>query len=172
MAFHAENISGNKWRVTRGDKAWTVNCPTSDSSEAAAIALVDSMIASAGAPTEQELALLQRQAITAERDRRIALGTTVTIAGYGAVPLQGRATDQINLIALGDTARDLVAAGVTDPVIPFRDALNVIHNLTPTQVLDLVKKGKAVVSAIYVAAWALKDGATIPSNFTHDTHWP
>lgn len=110
--------------------------------------------------------------VNAERDRRLAKGTTVLIDDYGSLPLQGRPTDQINLIALGDTARDLIVAAITDPVIPFRDGENVTHTLTASQVLELVRKGKGVAFDIYAAAWALKDGAAIPSDFTDDGYWP
>tara|TARA_R110002020_G_scaffold95937_11_gene230139 strand:+ start:350 stop:757 length:408 start_codon:yes stop_codon:yes gene_type:complete len=113
-----------------------------------------------------------RKAVTAERDRRLNAGTVVTVTGYGDIAVQGRATDQINLIALGDTARDLQAAGVTAAVIPFRDGYDVIHQLTPSQMAEAVQKGKQAASAIYAAAWALKDAATVPADFADDQHWP
>jgi hypothetical protein len=49
------------------------------------------------------------------------LGHIVTVSGYCDIPVQG----QINLLALKDTARDMAGAGVTDPVIPFRNGDNV-----------------------------------------------
>ena len=69
--------------------------------------------------------------INAERDRRIDAGVTVSVTGYGDIPVQGREEDRINTLALKDTARDLIAAGITDPIVPFRDADNVLHLLTP-----------------------------------------
>lgn len=110
--------------------------------------------------------------VTAERDRRLTEGTTVTVTGYGDIPLQGRSNDQINLIALSDTARDLIAAGVDSAVIPFRDALNAMHMLTPAQTKEMADKGKAAASAFYAAAWTLKDNTPIPSDFTDDKWWP
>lgn len=113
-----------------------------------------------------------RAAVTAERDRRIHAGAVVSVTGYGDIPLQGRPADQINLIALSDTARNLVATGVTSPVIPFRDATNATHMLTPAQMVELASKGKHTASMLYAAAWALKDGGAIPEDYADDAHWP
>lgn len=110
--------------------------------------------------------------INRERDRRILAGAEIEIAGYGTIPVQGSETDQINLLALGATAAELIAAGITTPVIPFRDAENTMHHLTPGQMADLTRQGKQVVSAIYAASWALKDATTIPADYADDSHWP
>ena len=110
--------------------------------------------------------------VNAERERRLVEGVTINVNGYGDIPLQGRDQDQINLLALKDTARDLAAAGVTTAIIPFRDADNVTHTLTPAQVIELANKGKAAASAIYQASWAIKarnDLATI--DITDDQYW-
>lgn len=110
--------------------------------------------------------------VDAERDRRLALGATVQVEGYGPVPVQGRQADQINLLALKDGARDLVAAGITDPSLEFRDGANVLHILTPAQMIDLANKGKAAAAEIYAAAWALKDNPPIPADYAADAYWP
>ena len=110
--------------------------------------------------------------VNAERERRLIAGVTVNVSGYGDIPLQGRDQDQINLLALKDTARDLAAAGVTTAVIPFRDADNVTHTLTPAQMIELANEGKTAASAIYQASWAIKarnDLATI--DITDDQYW-
>lgn len=110
--------------------------------------------------------------VNAERERRLIAGVTVNVSGYGNIPLQGRDQDQINLLALKDTARDLAAAGVTTAVIPFRDADNVTHTLTPAQMIELANEGKTAASAIYQASWAIKarnDLATI--DITDDQYW-
>jgi hypothetical protein len=113
-----------------------------------------------------------KREINAERDRRVLMGADIDVSGYGSIPVQGGPTDQINLLALGATAMELIAAGITGAVIPFRDALNVMHQLTPAQIAELVRKGKMVVTAIYAASWALKDANPIPEDFTDDSHWP
>lgn len=110
--------------------------------------------------------------INAERERRLIAGVTISVNGYGDIPLQGRPADQINLLALKDTARDLDAAGVTAAVIPFRDADNVTHMLTPDQMMELADSGKTAASAIYQASWAIKarnDLATI--DIADDQYW-
>lgn len=117
------------------------------------------------APTEPEQ-------VDSERDRRIAAGTTVQIEGIGAMPLQGRPQDQLNMLALKDTARDLHAAGVTVAVIPFRDGDNVEHLLTAAQMMQITDQGKQHITAIYQAAWALKAMDPIPTDYTEDQWWP
>jgi hypothetical protein len=123
--------------------------------------------------TEGELAADQADraaGVNAERDRRLAAGSTVTVSGYGDVPLQGRAVDQTNLIALEVTAMQLVAAALDVPM-DFRDADNVMHTLTPAQMLEMARLGKQAAAAIYAAAWALKDSGDIPADYTDDAHW-
>lgn len=110
--------------------------------------------------------------VDAERDRRMVAGVTVEVSGYGPIPLRGGAADQTILLALKDTARDLIAEGVTDPVLIFRDAQNAMHQLTPGQMAELADAGKQYVSDVYEASWALKDAAPIPLDFASDAHWP
>ena len=110
--------------------------------------------------------------VTAECDRRLAAGTVVTVTGYGDIPVQGRQKDQINLMALEATAKDLIAAGVTGPILDFRDGANVHHKLTPAQFVEMARKGKEAASAIYATSWALKDSGDIPADFADDVHWP
>lgn len=114
--------------------------------------------------------------INRERDRRLEVGTTVTVTGYGDIPVQGRPQDQINLLALKDTARDLNLMNLPALKIPFRDANNVLHMLNSAQVMEMANNAKTAASAIYQVAWAMKDGtapfeAGIPDNFTDDQWW-
>jgi hypothetical protein len=88
------------------------------------------------------------------------------------VLLRGGSGDQINLIALSDTAKELIEAGHGSMLLAFRDGDDVVHQLTPAQVLEMSRKGKAAASAIYSASWALKDAAVIPLDFSDDKHWP
>jgi hypothetical protein len=169
----AINKGGNEWIVenNEGGSQQTVFLRETENTEQ------DAIDAAYPSPLTQveidaETQSHRRSAVTAERDRRLNAGTIVTVTGYGDIPVQGRATDQINLIALGDTARDLKAAGVTGAVIPFRDGDDVIHQLTPDQMAEAVQKGKQAASAIYAAAWALKDAATVPADFASDSYWP
>lgn len=110
--------------------------------------------------------------VNTERTRRLEAGTVIDISGYGPVAVQGRDQDQITILALETSARDLMAAGVVDPVVPFRDRDNVQHMLTPSQTVDLMRKAKSFAQLIYQSSWDLKDGDPIPQDYTDDKHWP
>jgi hypothetical protein len=133
---------------------------------------IDTSMVVTAAQTEASAQAELRAAITVERNRRLNAGVVVAVTGYGNIAVQGRPTDQINLIALGDTARDLQDGGVTAAVIPFRDGNNATHNLTAVEMIEVVRKSKIVASGLYAAAWALKDAAIIPADFADDRHWP
>ncbi|WP_051202677.1 hypothetical protein [Sediminimonas qiaohouensis] len=113
-----------------------------------------------------------RAAVFSERDRRLRDGAVVTVSGYGDVPVQGREQDKIAYLSIKDAARDLIAQGVTDPVVPFRDATNVVHSLTPDQAIELISKAQAVAQEIYKASWALLDADAIPQDYDADARWP
>lgn len=110
--------------------------------------------------------------IDVERDRRIVAGVVVTVAGYGDVALQGRDMDMRNLHGLATAAQLRLAAGWGAYVTTFRDRENVMHDLTQAQVLDLWSQGAAFVSSVFQSAWALKDGQSIPADYTDDGYWP
>ncbi len=110
--------------------------------------------------------------VNAERERRILTGKAVSVTGVGDVLLQGRPEDQVNMLGLKDTARDLKAAGVTAAVIPFRDGDNIVRMFTPDQMIEAVDKGKQHVSAVYQAAWALKELDPIPADYADYAYWP
>lgn len=107
-----------------------------------------------------------------EHDRRAAIGKTFTVAGYGDVPLEGSLRTQTVLLALKDTARDMLAAGVTAPVLFFTDRDNGDHNLTPAQTIDLVDQGKAYMQALHEAKRLLKASPPIPADYADDSYWP
>lgn len=107
----------------------------------------------------------------AERDRRIAAGTTVAVTGIGPVPLQGRDADMRNLQGLFGIAQLRLAAGNTDTA-RFRDADNVIHDLTPAQVAELFTGGVAFVETCHDVVWGWADGPGVPADFTDPAYWP
>jgi hypothetical protein len=114
--------------------------------------------------------------VTKECERRLSVGVVVTVSGYGEIPVQGRQKDQINLIGLEATAKDLVQAGVEIPVIKFRDGSNVNHMLTPSQFVEMARKGKEAASEIIQTSWDMKDGngnfsGGIPDGFADDKYW-
>jgi hypothetical protein len=112
-----------------------------------------------------------RREIDTERDRRLAAGAEITVDGYGPIPVQGRQSDMTILASLKDAADDALSEG-DETLIQFRDRDNQMHSLTPAQMRQLVQRARAHAQAIYAAAWALKDAATIPSDYTSDEHWP
>lgn len=107
-----------------------------------------------------------------ERDRRINAGTAVQIAGYGSVPLQGRDKDQRNLLGLQAAAAMRLAAGDNATLTKFRDADNVDHMLTPSQIVELWSKGAAWISDTYDASWDIKALDPIPADYADDSRWP
>ncbi len=113
-----------------------------------------------------------RADVFAERDRRLARGVTLSVTGYGDVPVQGRVADMIAYLSVKDMAQARAHQGVTDPVVTLRDAANVMHSLTPEQAIDLVSKAQAAAQAIYAASWAILDAADIPEDFARDARWP
>jgi len=121
-------------------------------------------------PTEKKKIL--RGKVNEERARRLEAGTVISVTGYGDIPVQGRDQDQITILALESTAKDLKAAGVTSAVLPFRDRDNSDHLLTPDQTLELMSKAKQYAQAIYQASWTLKDMQEIPEDYTDDKWWP
>lgn len=107
-----------------------------------------------------------------EHDRRATLGKTFDVPGYGGIPLEGSLRTQTVLLALKDTARDLAAAGITDPVLFFTDRDNGDHYLTPAQVIDMVDQGKTFMQALHEAKRALKGMDPIPVDYADERYWP
>lgn len=111
--------------------------------------------------------------VNEERERRLEKGSTISVTGYGGIPMQGRNQDQITTLALEASASALKAQGVTAAALPFRDSDNTNHLLTPDQTLELMGKAKKFAQDVYQAAWDLKDDpAGIPDDFTEDKYWP
>lgn len=110
--------------------------------------------------------------VDVERDRRIAAGRAFEIEGYGTVHPDGSLRTQTVLLALKDSARDLKAAGITDPILHFT-GWDGDHYLTPDQTIELVDKGKAWMQGIHAAQRALKNMDPIPDDFaTNEDYWP
>lgn len=110
--------------------------------------------------------------VNAERDRRVTAGSTFTVTGYGDIPVAGDETTARNLQGLAFAAQMRVAQGDVTTLTPYRDEANAIHQLTPPQMIELWSLGAAFISAVYQASWTLKDGASIPADYTSDGYWP
>jgi hypothetical protein len=112
-----------------------------------------------------------REAINAERERRISLGCVVNVGGVGAISIKGAAEDMRNLTNLGQIANMSIMAGSSAPIY-FRDNDNVMHALTPTQMSQLWQKAVYYVSLIYQASWEIKEMNPIPTDIDNEQYWP
>jgi hypothetical protein len=124
-------------------------------------------------PEPQPITLPLNQLVNVERDRRVLEGSTFQITGYGTVRIRGDETTTRNLQGLAFGAQLRMAQGDLSSLTPFRDEDNVVHMLTPMQVIELWSKGAAFISACFQAAWDLKDGPEgIPEDYQEDRYWP
>jgi len=112
------------------------------------------------------------QDVNEERKRRLEVGATITVTGYGDIPVQGRDQGQITILALEASAKSMKDAGITTASIPFRDRDNGNHMLAPDQVIELTSKVKQYAQQVYVASWTLKDMAEVPEDYRDDKWWP
>ena len=130
-----------------------------------------------GEPAPTEVLAALRAAINAERDMRLAAGTSFAVQGIAdPIPLTGRPFDQSVYLALLIRAQAYKAAGVTAPVLTIRAGDDVIHQITPDQMISLISQAMAWVEAVMSVSWAMKDGtapfeAGIPADVTKDKWW-
>ena len=128
--------------------------------------------------TAPEPPLPTPQDVTSERERRLEYGAAFTVAGVAdPIPLQGRSFDQTVYLALLMRAQGFKAAGVTDPVLTVRAGDDVIHSLTPDQMMSLVMQSMTWFESVMAISWAMKDSTGaftggIPTDYTAHTHWP
>lgn len=123
-------------------------------------------------PTPEEAAAAHEAAVLAERNRRIDLGTSITVTGIGSIPVSGRPQVQADLTSLVTAAQIAQASGNAAATFPFRDEARVNHTLTSAQVIELYMAGVAWLGAVRQAAWTLIDADPIPEDITDDLHWP
>ena len=115
--------------------------------------------------------------VNEERERRLVVGASFTVAGVNdPIALQGRPFDQTVYLALLTRASGYKAAGITDPVLRIRAADDVIHMLTPDQMISLISQAMTWFENVMATSWAMKDGTGdftggIPSDYTADAHW-
>lgn len=110
-----------------------------------------------------------------ERDRRIALPLSVSIAQPSGTPLvfnvnmDERSLRNINGLATGAVIAKMANNADTEPFITYE---NTTVNLTPDDIISLGLQVKARVSAMTFASRILKDTAGgIPQNYTDDSYW-
>jgi hypothetical protein len=86
--------------------------------------------------------------------------------------LQGRERDQTNLLSLVTASQIRLASGDNTTITKFRDAANIDHDLTPSQIIELWSRGAAWIRANYDASWTIKAMNPIPADYTSDAYWP
>lgn len=123
-------------------------------------------------PPEDEGQSVTKADVNAERQRRLEFGCVVTLSTGKAIPIQGRAQDQTNMLGLVTIAQMRIQAGDTTSTTTFRDRDNQDHPLTPAEVIELWQRGAAYFELVMQASWALKDSDPIPPDFADDKHWP
>ena len=125
-------------------------------------------------PNEEAFRIEMTGLVNTERERRIAIGSAFTVAGVtDPIPLTGRPFDQTVYLALLTRAMALKSAGVTAAALTIRAQDDVIHTLTPDQMISLVSQAMVWFESVMAASWAMKDSADgIPADFAADTHWP
>lgn len=121
-------------------------------------------------PAVQIKPMTMADRVDAEHDRRVLAGRVFEISGYGPIHPDGALRTQAVLLAMKDTARDLKAAEITDPVLMFT-GWDGDHHLTADQAIELVDAGKAWMQQMHAAKRALKLMDPIPADFADDGWW-
>ena len=152
MAFHAENISDNKWRVTAESGTWTVNCSDENNTAGAAIELVQSMLSDHGKPTSGQAEGLMRQAVNAEAARRIW-------QVLGATDLEGATIKQLNhQKTVMRLQQKMIEGGTLDA--------------EEQAALEAILAGDAQIEAIRAVANVLTGSNPVPQDYADPKHWP
>lgn len=105
----------------------------------------------------EDLAARQRAAIAAALAEALAAGMPYTMPGGTEDTVQMLAEDRQNLLGLAIEARDLKAAGETDPVQEFRAASNTRYPMTPDQIIALTDADLGHYKALLQQSWDRKD---------------
>lgn len=113
-----------------------------------------------------------RDAVNAERTKRVTKGTDVEVTDYGLVALQGRPEDQSTLQGLAFAASLRLSQGDITTTAQFLDRNNVLHHLTPRQMVEAWEKGAAFIEQVYAASWQIKEMDPIETDPKDDSLWP
>lgn len=113
-----------------------------------------------------------KERVDAYRDQVLSAGKDFDLPGVGTIHLQGRPQDMVAILGLSVTAGQLQGAGKAGQLLPFRDRANIIHQLTPGQMLQVWQIGSAFVSAVAQASWAMKDAGDESVDPADRANWP
>lgn len=111
--------------------------------------------------------------VNEERDKRLALGTSINVEGHPTpVRIEGGDKDIRNLQGLALGAQMRMTMGNPDALTTYRDADNLEHTLTQGQIADLFVKAMTHVEEVYKASWRVKGNPKVPHDFRNPKHWP
>lgn len=108
-------------------------------------------------PDLETLAARQRDVIAAALADALAAGMPYTMPDGSEDTVQMLAEDRQNLLGLAIEARDLKAAGVTDPVQEFRGLSNTRYPMTPDETIALTDAALGHYKALLQKSWDRKD---------------
>lgn len=121
--------------------------------------------------TAEQIVRIFRDAVNVKRAGLLAAGTDVEVTGYGVVALQGRPDDQTLIQGLAFGAQLRLGLGDSATQMPFLDRANVLHLLTPVQMIEVWRKGAAFVSVVYRRSWVIKTMDPILTDLDEQTLW-
>lgn len=106
-----------------------------------------------------------------ERDRRLALPVTVTLAGARTFALD---VDDVSLVNIQGRVSGAILKKISSDssTAPFRDHNNNTQNLNADDWISIGQQIDAGRTAIYAASWTIKALSPIPDDYTSDSHWP
>ena len=107
------------------------------------------------------------QQINEERKRRKELGII-----YNGIYLRGDPDDRENLSNLYNIAQVRLTQGDNTTVTNYMDGNNVVHQLTPQEIVDCYLAGLQYISEIYSASWSIKAMNRENLDHTSDSLWP
>ena len=172
------NWKNAKWNGSGGidlevehpEHGWLPYTALDQSGEVQMQEIYDAALASDPAPYDQPAPT--GADVNEERERRIMVGATFDITGHGPIRLQGDPGTIQNLDSLALKANLMIAQGQGSAVTSYRDADNIVHDITQSQVLEMWSKAGAYIEGCYSASWTLKDNPPIPVDYADDIHWP
>lgn len=114
---------------------------------------------------------LTNKHINKERARRVEEGKVFTLSDGKQIRLRGDKESKTNLLGLA-LAAVMRKLNSDNTITPFRDADNIVHDLSPDLMFELWSKGSAHISDLYKASWGMKDAVDgIPSDYREDIKW-
>lgn len=110
--------------------------------------------------------------INKERDRRIALGHTVTLSDGTVIQVQTRdEKDFRNINGLVSQALVYSMMNNLTEEMTFWGADNTEHTLTPAKMIEMGSLVGKLVEGLYAKGRALKVMDPIPDDYDNDAHW-